>query len=182
MPLRIFEPRYLDMVKQCVGGQAEFVICLIKDGSEIGIAKHYKTGTACRIVDWETLPDGLLGVTAQGIQRVEINSSQVQPNQLLVGDIKRLSEFDDEPLPEEFDEWAQLLSVIIRQLGKPFNDQTQELSSARWVSARLTEYLPFELEKKQRILEVDHPLVRLKHLKDMLKDIEYYYSQGNLNN
>ncbi len=182
LPLRIFEPRYLDMVKQCVRDQAEFVICLIKDGSEVGIAKHYKIGTACRIVDWETLPDGLLGVTAQGVQRVEINNSEVQSNQLLVGDIKRLSELDDEPLPEEFDEWAQLLAVIIRQIGKPFNEQAQELSSARWVSARLAEYLPFELEKKQRILEIDHPLVRLEHLKDMLKDIEYYYSQGKLNN
>jgi len=85
-------------------------------------------------------------------------------------------------LPAKFDEWAHLIAVIIKELGKPFDEQAQELASAHWVSARLTEFLPFELEQKQRILEIDHPLVRLEHLQDVLKDIEYYYSQGNLNN
>lgn len=182
LPLRIFEPRYLDMVKDCVRDQTEFVVCLIKDGSEVGTAKHSSIGTACQIIDWETLPDGLLGITAQGQRRVEIKNTHAQSNQLLVGDIEYISEFEDESLPAKFDEWAHLISVIIKELGKPFNEQTQELASAHWVSARLTEFLPFELEQKQRILEIDHPLVRLEHLQDVLKDIEYYYSQGNLNN
>ena len=183
LPLRIFEPRYLDMVKDCVRNQSEFVICLIRDGSEIGAAAKYcNIGTACRIIDWETLPDGLLGITAQGDRRVEIKSSQIQDNQLLLGDIEYISEFEDESLPAKFHEWAHLISVIINELGRPFDEQKQELSSAHWVSARLTEFLPFELEQKQRILEIDHPLTRLEHLQDVLKDIEYYYSQGNLNN
>ena len=183
LPLRIFEPRYLDMVKDCVRNQTEFVICLIKDGSEVGhAAKHQLIGTSCKIIDWETLPDGLLGITAQGTRRVEINNTEVKENQLLIGDVEHLSEFDDESLPAKFNEWAHLISVIIKELGKPFDEQTQELHSAYWVGARLTEFLPFELEQKQRILEMDHPLVRLEHLQDVLKDIEYYYSQGNLNN
>ncbi len=67
LPLRIFESRYLDTVKECSRNQSEFVICLIKDGSEVGdAAKHQNIGTACRIVDWETLSDGLLGIIAQG--------------------------------------------------------------------------------------------------------------------
>ena len=183
LPLRIFEPRYLDMVKDCVRNQSEFVICLIKDGSEVGqAAKHRTIGTSCRIIDWETLPDGLLGVTAQGQSRVEIKHAQVQPNQLLLGDVEYLTEFEDESLPAKFDEWARLISVIINELGKPFDEQAQELASAHWVGARLTEFLPFELDKKQHILEIDHPLVRLEHLQDILQDIEYYYTQGNLNN
>ncbi len=183
LPLRIFEPRYLDMVKECVRNQSEFAICLIKDGSETGVPAKVRTiGTACQIVDWETLPDGLLGVTAQGVKRVEIKQTEVRSNQLLVGDIDYLSEFDDELLPAKFDEWAHLISVIIGELGKPFDEQSQELNSARWVGARLTEYLPFELDQKQRILEIDHPLIRLEHLQDVLRDIEYYYSQGNFNN
>lgn len=183
LPLRIFESRYLDMVKDCVRDQSEFVICLIKDGREVGAAaKHRSIGTACQIIDWETLPDGLLGVTAQGKRRVEIIKTQTMPNQLLIGDIEYLYEFEDESLPAKFDEWAHLISVIIGELGKPFDEQAQDLESAHWVSARLTEFLPFELDQKQRILEIDHPLVRLEHLQDVLKDIEYYYSQGNFNN
>lgn len=182
LPLRIFETRYLEMVKECVRKQSEFVICLIKDGSEVGqAAKHRNIGTTCRIIDWETLPDGLLGVTAQGQSRVEITDTDVQNNQLIMGEIEYLSEDQDETLPSRFKEWAQLIAVIIEELGQPFNDQDQALESAFWVGARLTEYLPFELEEKQRILELDHPLVRLEHLRSVLRDIEYYYSQGNLN-
>ncbi len=182
LPLRIFESRYLDMVRQCSRHQTEFVICLIKDGREVGTAaKHQNVGTACKIIDWETLPDGLLGITVMGQARVQVNHTQVQPNQLLVGEVEYLQEEEDQLLPEKFDEWANLISVIIKELGEPFSQQYQDLHSAHWVAARLTEYLPFELEQKQRILEIDHPLVRLEHLQDILKDIEYYYSQGNLN-
>lgn len=183
LPLRIFEPRYLDMVKECVRNQSEFVICLIKDGREVGAAaKHRSVGTACQIVDWETLPDGLLGITAQGAKRVEIKNTEVMSNQLLIGEVEYIAEMDDEILPVKFDEWAHLISVIIEELGKPFDAQSKELTSARWVGARLTELMPFELEQKQKILEIDHPLVRLEQLQDVLKDIEYYYSKGNLNN
>ncbi len=183
LPLRIFESRYLDMVKNCVRDQSEFVICLIKDGSETSsAAKFQNIGTSCRIIDWETLPDGLLGITAQGISRVKIDYANVQSDQLLMGEVSYLSESEDESLPTKYDEWAHLISVIIQELGKPFNEQDQYLESAHWVGARLTEYLPFELEQKQRILELDNPIIRLEHLNDVLKDIEYYYTQGNFNN
>ena len=182
LPLRIFESRYLDMVRECARNKSEFVVCLIKDGNEVGkAAKHHNVGVSCRIIDWETLPDGLLGVTAQGQSRVEIKSTEVQRNQLLMAKVKFLSEEMDEALPNKFYEWAELVSVVIKELGAPFSLQQQDLKSAHWVAARLTEYLPFELEQKQRILEIDNPLVRLENLQDMLKDIEYYYSQGNLN-
>tara|TARA_R110002049_G_scaffold124479_1_gene279949 strand:- start:32503 stop:33105 length:603 start_codon:yes stop_codon:yes gene_type:complete len=183
LPLRIFESRYLDMVKDCSRNQSEFVVCLIKDGREVGnAAKHQNVGTSCRIIDWETLPDGLLGVTAQGQARVEIKTTQVQANQLIVADVEYLTEDDDVKLPRQFEEWAHLISVIIKELGEPFSLQSQDLRSAHWVAARLTEYLPFELKQKQRILEIDHPLVRLENLQDVLKNIEYYYSHGNFNN
>lgn len=183
LPLRIFEPRYLDMVKDCVRGQSEFVVCLIQDGQEAGkAARHCNIGTACQIIDWETLSDGLLGITAMGNSRVNISSVQIQSNQLMLGDIDYLDEDRDEELPAKFDEWAHLVSLIISKLGKPFNEQQMQLDSARWVGARLTEYLPFELEAKQRILEIDHPLVRLEHLQDSLEEIEKYYAQGNLKN
>ncbi|MFK7794570.1 MAG: LON peptidase substrate-binding domain-containing protein [Gammaproteobacteria bacterium] len=183
LPLRIFESRYLDMVKECSRNQSEFIICLIKDGREVGnAAKHQNVGTSCRIIDWETLPDGLLGVTVQGQSRIVIKSTQVQANQLIIAEVDYLQQDDDEALPEIFEEWGHLLSVIIKELGEPFSLQSQHLHSAHWVAARLTEYLPFELEQKQRILEIDNPLVRLENLRDVLMDIEYYYSQGNFNN
>ncbi len=183
LPLRIFERRYLDMVKDCAREQGEFVICLIKNGQEAGkVAELCQVGTACQIIDWETMSDGLLGITVQGRFRVEISETRILPNQLLLGTVKQLDEDLDQPLPVQFNEWAHLISLIIKRMGKPFSDQEERLSSASWVGARLTEYLPFELQAKQRILEIDHPLVRLEQLKDSLDSIESYYSKGNLHN
>jgi len=183
LPLRIFEPRYLDMVKDCARNNGQFVICLIKHGREVGqAATHFSVGTACQIVDWETLPEGLLGITAQGVHRVKINAIEVKTDQLLVGETEPLIEEQDEELPARFNEWAQLLKEIITKLGKPFDQHPMQPNSAKWVGARLTELLPIDVDIKQRILEIDQPLVRLEHLRESLKDVEYYYQRSNLNN
>ena len=181
LPLRIFETRYLDMVKNCVRDQGEFIICLVKrDDESGGLDQHYNIGTACKIIDWEAMSDGLLGITVEGTARVEIGSSQVQPDQLIVGEVDYLQEEQDQPLPEVFTEWSDLIIKIMKKLGSPFDRLEVQATSAFWVGARLTEYLPFELDIKQRILEIDQPLVRLEHLHDSLQKIEYYYSKGNL--
>ena len=137
LPLRIFEPRYLEMVKECVRGQSEFVICLIQSGQEVGNASQpCKVGTACQIIDWETLSDGLLGVTAQGRRRVRIINTEILSNQLLQGNVEYLQEDQDQTLPEKFNEWAHLVSLIMNKLGRPFSDLQVRLDSADWVVAR----------------------------------------------
>jgi Lon protease-like protein len=179
LPLRIFEARYLDMVKNCARDQSEFVICLIREGAETD-AQHYDIGTACKIIDWEAMPDGLLGITVEGVARVRIGETYLQPDQLLTADVEYLDEEQDQPVPEKFTEWSDLIIKIMHKLGSPFDQLEVQADSAFWVGARLTEYLPFELDIKQRILEIDQPLVRLEHLQDSLQKIEYYYSRGNL--
>ena len=60
LPLRIFEPRYLDMVSDRMKQQSPFGVCLIRSGSEGGApAELYRIGTLATIVDWNQLPDGL---------------------------------------------------------------------------------------------------------------------------
>ena len=181
LPLRIFEARYLDMVKRCARDQGEFVICLIRQGDDTDAApQHYNVGTACKIIDWEAMPDGLLGITVEGVARVSIGHTYTQPDQLLMGDVEYIDEEQDQRLPEKFTEWSDLIIKIMHRLGSPFDQLKVQEDSAFWVGARLTEYLPFELDIKQRILEIDQPLVRLEQLQDSLEKIEYYYSKGNL--
>ena len=69
MPLRIFETRYIDMVKNCVKNNSGFGISLSKPNNE----GFYDVGTYCKISDWETMDDGLLGITARGKYRYKIN-------------------------------------------------------------------------------------------------------------
>ena len=61
--LQIFEPRYIEMVKDCMKTNAGFVIVLQKDAidEQLSISDH---GTYVEIIDFNTLPNGLLGITA----------------------------------------------------------------------------------------------------------------------
>ena len=66
--MRIFETRYVDMVGRCmreamsVWRRADPV----RFGSGVASSRRRELGTTARIVDFNTLPDGLLGITVQG--------------------------------------------------------------------------------------------------------------------
>ena len=181
LPLRIFEPRYLDMVRNSARSQSEFIVCSLNENQNFDRAvSKYWVGTACEIVDFETLPDGLLGITARGTRRVKISQISRADNQLLFGQVETIEEEKDQDLPEDFIEWSKMIPLIMKKMGSPYDSQTIKPESAQWVSARLTELLPFDLKHKQRILEIDYPHIRFEYLKDILQEAEYYTSKGNL--
>ena len=74
LPLRIFEPRYLDMISDCLKNDKPFGVLLIRSGSDTGPATTYEVGTLARITDWYQGSDGLLGITAVGEQRFRLIS------------------------------------------------------------------------------------------------------------
>src|SRR5512144_1891243 len=97
LPLRIFEPRYLNMVSECMKADHGFGVVAIQEGSETGIAASFqKIGTLARIADFDRLEDGLLGITCQGGQRLQVMSHRVQADQLILGRVNFLP--DDPPL------------------------------------------------------------------------------------
>ncbi len=174
LPLRLFEPRYLDMVKECMRNEHGFGIVLIKDGEEAGqTAEVYSTGTECRIADWETLSDGLLGITAYGERKFHIESTRVQADQLLLGKIQILEADPEVDLPEEFESMRIFLQKVITQVGKPYTTLPAAYDKAGWVGARLTELLPLQSALKQRLLDIDDHIVRLYHLKEAMQESKF---------
>jgi len=174
LPLRLFEPRYLDMVKDCMRNEQGFGIVLIKNGEEAGqAAEVYKTGTECRIGDWETLPDGLLGITAYGEYKIHIEATHIETNQLLVGQIERMEEVLDPGLPDEFEPMRNILQSIITKVGSPYSGLPASYDRAGWVGARLTELLPLQSATKQRLLEIDDHIVRLYHLQEAMQESKF---------
>ncbi len=165
LPLQIFETRYLDMVKECIRNESGFGIVLLRGGNE----QVYKTGTLCSISDWKTLPNGLFGITARGEDRIHVDATHVESNQLLVGQIEKVQENSDLALPEEFNSMQLLLRRIISKIGEPYSSIPAYYERAGWVGARLTELLPLQLSIKQRLLEIDDYIVRLHHLKEAMQ-------------
>lgn len=162
LALRIFEPRYLDMISRCLREESGFGVALIREGDEVGkAAEVYELGTFGRISYWDQRKDGLLGITFTGEQRFRILDSEVEPNQLRIAEVELLENPAPKPLPEKYQHLAQLLERIIGELGHPYITMERELDNAEWVGARLVELLPLELEQKQRLLAEEDVLQRL---------------------
>jgi Lon protease-like protein len=169
LPLRIFEPRYIDMVKNCVRDDTPFGVLLIREGGETGPATTHAIGTLARIADWYQGSDGLLGVTAIGEQRFRLLSSERLENGLNVGEVELLPDEPSLPMPDEYRPMAEILSGVLDDLGLLYQTLERRLDDATWVTSRFVEILPIELEHKQQCLEQSDTLGRLKLVQAMLK-------------
>ena len=79
MSLQIFEQRYLDLVAHCMRESEGFGIVWLQQGSEVSGASLDtpnvgEYGTYARIVDWDQLPNGLLGITIEGQEPFDLQS------------------------------------------------------------------------------------------------------------
>jgi uncharacterized protein len=168
LPLRIFEPRYLDMVKHCMRDGSPFGVVLIRSGTEAGAAEIHDVGTLAQIVDFDQLPDKMLGIATRGTQRFRCVASQLQSDGLRIGNIELLAAEATVPLPAEFERYAQLLEQALPQMGEFFKLLEPQYKDAAWVGGRLAEVMPIPLPDKQRILEMDDPLLRLHALQPLM--------------
>lgn len=173
LPLRIFEPRYLDMISNCMKDGSRFGVCLIREGQETGeAAEPCDVGTLVDITYFNMRDDGLLGVTIQGVQRFELLGTEVQENQLILGDIRLLEPEPGQALPEKYRFMAVMLRSIIDQLGYPYVRLPEAYDDATWVSCRLSELLPIPAQRKQEFLQMNTPLDRLELLADLITDLK----------
>jgi uncharacterized protein len=175
MRLRIFERRYLDMVRECARGDRGFGICQILEGHEAGLpAVPALIGTHARIIDFHTGDDGLLGLAIEGDRRFRVTRTRANDNGLLHGEVGWLPDEPVQTVPVEF----ALLQTILERLIESMPGDSgaarwqgvprSHYDDAGWVGFRLAELLPLNPGEHQRMLEIDEPLRRLAELQDIL--------------
>jgi Lon protease-like protein len=166
LSLRIFERRYLDLVRDCARSGNGFGVCLILHGQEAGeTAVPAAVGTLARIVDFCTLPDGLLGISAAGNERFHVDSSRVRDNGLAHGVVRFWPDEPAVPVPAEFGLLVQILERLLEQPGNPYAQAARDLfDDSSWVGFRLAEALPLENRERQHLLQMTDPLDRLAQL------------------
>jgi Lon protease-like protein len=164
LALRIFEPRYLDMVSQCMRGQHGFGVVLIEEGSEAGAANFATTGTRAEIVDWDRGRDGLLSLMAKGHERFTVSQSHREADGLYVGRIAPLPLERAVPVPERYLRLSRLLARLLEGDEPIYDDLETRLSDATWVGFRLAELLPLAMPTKQSLLESSDAIGRLQSL------------------
>jgi len=170
LKLRIFEQRYIDMVRECSLRDCNFGVCLISNSEEENRpANHMRTGTTAEICDFSTLDDGLLGITALGRQKFIVRTTRMRDNGLLMGEVDTLEETGAVEVPDEYAVLTMIAGRFMEQLGHRYPAfQPRQLQDAHWVGYRLAELLPLDNHEKQHLLEIGDPLERLQVLVEVL--------------
>ncbi|MDP7093343.1 MAG: LON peptidase substrate-binding domain-containing protein, partial [Gammaproteobacteria bacterium] len=175
LPLRVFEPRYLDMISRCLKGGEPFGVLLVAEGPEVSgkaaIMRTQAVGTLASICDWYQGTDGLLGITALGEQRFRLGSMTRQDDGLNIGEIEILEPEAQTPLPKEYALMTDLLRGVIEDLGRLYETVEKHYDDTSWVGFRFAEILPLDLQRKQYCLEMEDPLARLEFLRPFLRAI-----------
>ena len=169
LALRIFEPRYLDMVSECLRNEHPFGVCLIQSGQEAGAAATpHLTGTFAGVVDWQRGDDGLLSISARGEQRFHVQDTRVERDQLLRGTVRPLAPEPSAPLPAKCHYMTEVLDQLFEHAGDVYGDLPKHRDDASWVGYRLAEGLSLPLVRRQYFLELEDPLLRLSELDQTL--------------
>ncbi len=151
LSMKVFEPRYLDMIATCMRETSVFGVVLIHKGEETSTDTDiYSVGTTATINDWENRADGLLGITALGIERFEILTTRTQHDGLTFAEVKILEESNTLEIPEQFHYMLELLDHISAQEGR-IRKTDQSFSEILYQMIYL---LPLETALKQRLLEI----------------------------
>jgi Lon protease-like protein len=179
LPLRVFEVRYLDMIAKCRKAGAPFGVVSLTQGQEVRQPGSTETfsdvGTLATISEYETPRPGLMTLRATGAQRFRITSRDQLKHGLWIANVERLPDDVDVAIPPDLQVAATALGKLIHSLELKAGDAGHlplqapwRLDDCGWVANRWCELLPLPLALKQRLMELDNPLVRLELVSDVL--------------
>ena len=185
LPLRLFEPRYLDMVQRChAQGQAFGVVTLTqghevrqRDGEGFRREAFHDIGTLARIEHLEHDQPGLINIRTRGTQRFRLRSSRCLSHGLWVGHLTLLPDDAVVPVPDDLRPAARQLQDLLagwRQRAAPEDLPVQpphDWGDAGWLANRWAELLPMPLAERQRLMAMDNPLLRLELVVDRLDEL-----------
>ena len=179
LSLRVFEVRYLDMIGKCHKAGAPFGVVSLTQGSEVrqpGSSEAFaEIGTLATLLDFEQPQAGLMLVRAKGAQRFRVTSSEQLKHGLWVANVEQVANDLVVPVPEELQPTADALQRLIQSLQLKADPPGAlpllppwRLDDCGWVANRWCELLPLPVALKQRLMELDNPLVRLELVSDVL--------------
>lgn len=176
--LRVFEARYLDLISECLRTQQPFGVVCLKAGSEAGrqaeAVQMETVGTLAMLDEVDADEPGILRVRCHGGARFRMRGAPTQSdNGLWLAETEALPT-DTVRLPgPAMLQTVQALAEAIKKLQAgdrmPFA-APYRLDEAGWVANRWCELLPITLAAKQKLMELDDPVIRLSLVDGFLRD------------
>jgi len=173
LPLKVFEARYTDMVRDCMQNETPFGVVLIKSGSKVGAAAEPEAvGTLAHITEWDMENLGVLLLRTKGGARFRIRQTRLLSDHRLEAQVDFLPQDEQAPVNDMHLQCAKTLKIVIDEINaktraeqgpryaSPFA-QPLKLDDAGWVANRWCEILPIQLKARQKLLELDDAQSRL---------------------
>lgn len=187
LPLRVFEVRYLDMVRKCHQTGAPFGVVAPTNGDEVRRAgqpteSFHPVGTLAQITEFDSSQPGLLLIQCQGHARMHVQQARQLLHGLWVADVQVMALDAHYPVPPDLRSTSQALAQVLHNLHHRQTTQEDrvpgpavllptdaQLDDCGWVANRWCELLPISLALKQQLLELNSPLLRLDLVSDVLE-------------
>ena len=178
MNLRIFEPRYLDMTKTCLRENTSFGIVAVLPETKTDMTGHLpfaSVGTVVDILDADVSKEDLIMISCQGSNRIKVNGFIIQEDGLVIGEVSNIANDLQIPIPDDLKKVSENLKRLIESLPEQGISERDipimkpyEYEDATWVSNRWVELLDISLIDKQRLMQIDSPIVRLELINDAM--------------
>lgn len=179
LPLQVFEVRYLDMVNRCIKNGTEFGVVLLTAGSEVRLPETRENlapvGTMASIREWKAPMPGLLKITCTGTRRFRIASSEQLKHGLWMAEATLIDDDQPVPVPAELGGVARALERVLASLEEEGVSKSEmpvagpyRMDDCGWLANRWCELLPLSSQRKQDMLTLDNPVLRLELVYDVL--------------
>ncbi|MAQ67813.1 MAG: peptidase S16 [Gammaproteobacteria bacterium] len=177
--LQIFERRYIDLVSHCMRTGTGFGICLLKSGDETNgnnlNQTVYNTGTYAKIVDWDQLESGLLGITVEGAVKFVAQDFWKEEDDVLHASVEfsdiESTEADVIPLGDEYTALSELLRNLEDHPLVAGRNLSIDYSDLRQLGWRLSELIPLGIDIRQELLELNDPVERLSKIEKLVSEM-----------
>jgi Lon protease-like protein len=179
--LKIFEARYLDMMKRCLRENSPFGVVSILDNKPVdsdasALANFSKIGTLAKLEEFDPIQPALYMTKSFGTQRFHLLNIKQESDGLWMGQVELIDADPEIPLPKEHEKVAAILHEIIAViksedlLGDDAFKIPENLDDCGWVSNRLAELLPLPLAQKNHLLAQSNPRIRLDLISEIIED------------
>jgi Lon protease-like protein len=171
IPMRIFEQRYLRLVRESLAAARPFAVVPILSGREVGATPVIaERGTLVTITDWSQLPNGLLGIEIRGEQRLRVGATRIEADGLMLGEVTLDAPDQVVPLAADDRDLVSLLGDLARHFGVETRYLNESLDGIT-LAWRLADLLPVALDRKVALLAMADPLVRLMEVRSWVIEL-----------
>ncbi len=186
LPLHVFEPRYRQMLADCLAGERRLAVVLLKPGWEedyYGRPAVHAVAGAGEIIQFEMLPDGRSDIVLGGLGRIVIEGEVPSPNPYRIASVSWLDDVypprGEEALDPQIERLRQLCGQLLSTLPQPVPGLVELLTDHDRPGAfvdRVSSLVVHEMEARQRLLELNDVERRMAevitHVEGLLRRME----------